>query len=458
MAPLSGFAVVPRVARVAGRLRVPGDKSVSHRYAMLAGIADGVSRLHGYAPGADCAATLACLAALGVRIDHGPALTIHGRGAGGLQAPTAPLDAANSGTSMRLLAGLLAAHPFRSVIGGDASLSRRPMRRVIEPLERMGAAIGAVDGRPPLTIDGAPLRAITHAPDVPSAQVKSAVLLAGLHAAGRTTVVEPAPTRDHTERAFEAFGVRVTRDGHAVSVEGGQRLRAIDAAVPGDISSAVFWLVLAAGTPGSDLVIEGVGLNPSRTGVLEVLRRAGADIDVLPTEGGSYLASGISTPDGNRSVGSSGLQAGGDTTGEPIGTLRVRAGTPRSFEIAPAEVPGLIDEIPALAALAAMQPGIAMTVRGAQELRVKESDRITMLARGFAALGIAVQEYPDGFTIQGGPPTGGEADAAHDHRLAMAFAIAGARATGGVHITGADAVAVSYPGFFDELDRIARGQ
>jgi 3-phosphoshikimate 1-carboxyvinyltransferase len=438
MTPLSGCAVVPRVSRVAGRLRVPGDKSISHRYAMLAGIADGVSRLHGYAPGADCAATLACLEALGVRIDRGPGLTIHGRGAGGLQQPGAPLDAANSGTSMRLLAGLLAAHSFRSVIGGDASLSRRPMKRVIEPLERMGARIGAVDGRPPLTIDGGALQPITHAPDVPSAQVKSAVLLAGLHAAGRTSVIEPAPTRDHTERAFEAFGVRVIRDGKAVAVDGGQRLRAIDAHVPGDISSAVFWLALAAGTPGADLTIEGVGLNPSRTAVLGVLRRAGADIEVRSD--------------------SQDLRENRNPLGEPIGSIRVRYAEPRSFEIAPDEVPLMIDEIPGLAALAAMQPGVSMTVRGAQELRVKESDRITMLARGFGALGIEVEEYPDGFTIRGGPPTGGEADAAHDHRLAMAFAIAGSRARGEVHITGADAVAVSYPGFFDELERIARGQ
>jgi 3-phosphoshikimate 1-carboxyvinyltransferase len=435
MTLLTGSTAVPRVARASGRVRVPGDKSISHRYAMLAGVAQGVSRLHGYAPGADCAATLGCLEALGVRIERGPVLTVHGVGPGGLRAPSAPLDAANSGTSMRLLAGLLAAHDFRSVIGGDASLSRRPMRRVIEPLERMGARIASTDGRPPLTIDGASLRAITHAPEVPSAQVKSAVLLAGLHASGRTTVIEPTPTRDHTERAFEAFGARVVRDGAAVSVEGGQRLRAIEAVIPGDISSAVFWLVLAAGTPGSDLVIDNVGLNPSRTGVLAVLTRAGAEIEVLPPAAGSA----------------------GPDAGEPIGSLRVRAGTPRSFEIAAEEVAGLIDEIPGLAALAAMQPGISMTVRGAQELRVKESDRITMLARGFGALGIRVDEYPDGFTIQGGPPSGGEADAAHDHRLAMAFAIAGSRADAPVRITGADAVAVSYPAFFDELERIARG-
>jgi len=351
-----------------------------------------------------------------------------------LRPPAGPLDAANSGTSMRLFAGLLAAHPFRTVLGGDASLSSRPMRRVIEPLTRMGASIAAVNGRPPLTIDGAALHGISHVPEVPSAQVKSAVLLAGLHASGRTAVIEPSPTRDHTERALHAFGVHVGRANGAVSVEGGQRLRAIDVHVPGDISSAVFWLALASGTPGADLYIDGVGLNRSRSSVLDVLRRAGAEIELvadLPPERGS-------------------------DDGEPTGTIHIRYGDSRPFEIAPEEVPGLIDEIPGLAALAAMQPGGRMTVRGAGELRVKESDRISMLARGFANLGIQVDEYDDGFTIHGGPPAGGEADAAGDHRLAMAFAIAGSRARGAVHITGADAVAVSYPGFFDELERIAR--
>ena len=452
MTPLIGTAAVPHVTRVSGRVRVPGDKSISHRYAMLAAIADGTSRLRNYAPGADCAATLACLQALGAAISRGTTLTIEGLGLRGLRQPAEPLDAANSGTSMRLLAGLLAAHPFRTVIGGDASLSRRPMRRVIEPLTRMGASIAADDGRPPLTIDGAHLHGIAHAPEVPSAQVKSAVLLAGLHASGRTTVIEPAPTRDHTERAFAAFGISATREGHAVSVEGGQRLRAIDAEVPGDISSAVFWLVLAAGTPGSDLIIEGVGLNPSRTGVLDVLRRAGANIEVVTPHGGALpheLTVGALPPEGGSFL--------TNQLGEPVGSLRVRFANPQSFEIVPEEVPGLIDEIPALAALAAMQPGITMTVRGAQELRVKESDRITMLARGFGVLGIKVEEYPDGFTIGGGRLQGGEADAAHDHRLAMAFAIAGSRAPGVVSITGADAVAVSYPRFFDELQRIARG-
>ncbi len=434
MTSTTGFAAVPRISRVAGRLRVPGDKSISHRYAMLAAIADGESRLTGYAPGADCAATLACLEALGVPVTRGQVITIQGLGARGLRVPAAALDAANSGTSMRLFAGLLAAQPFTSVIGGDASLSRRPMRRVIEPLTRMGAAFDSHEGRPPLTIHGARLRAITHEPDVPSAQVKSAVLLAGLHAEGRTAVKETTPTRDHTERALEAFGGRVIRDGDLVAVDGEQRLHGITAAVPGDISSALFWLALAGGTPDSDFVIDGVGLNPSRTAVFDVLRRAGARLD-LPPDAASYRQS----------------------SGEPSGSIRVRAGTPQSFEITPAEVPLMIDEIPGLAAMAAMQPGVRMTVRGAKELRVKESDRITMLARGFAGLGIRVDEYEDGFTIYGGPPAGGEADAAGDHRLAMAFAIAGSRATGPVNIIGADAVDVSYPGFFDELERIAAG-
>jgi 3-phosphoshikimate 1-carboxyvinyltransferase len=451
MSSLTGSSLVPRVSRVGGRLRVPGDKSISHRYAMLAAIAEGTSRLRGYAPGADCAATLACLEALGVRVTrssggdgrapHGDTMTIDGLGPRGLRAPAHPLDAANSGTSMRLLAGLLAAHPFRAVIGGDASLSRRPMRRVIDPLTRMGASIASIDGRPPLTIDGGSLKGISFEPEVPSAQVKSAVLLAGLHAAGRTTVVEPAPTRDHTERALEAFGGRVAGDGLVISVEGGQRLRAVDADIPGDLSSAMFWLALAAGTPGSRLVIEGVGLNPSRTAALDVLKRAGGEIEVLDL-----------SPEG----GSRGDARG--RHGEPVGALRVRFGEVRPFDVAPEEVPGVIDELPALAALAAMTPHGRMSVRGASELRVKESDRIAMLAKGFGGIGIRVEEYADGFTVHGGPPSGGNADAAGDHRLAMAFAIAGSRASGPVHISGAEAVAVSYPGFFEQLETLARAR
>jgi 3-phosphoshikimate 1-carboxyvinyltransferase len=433
MSGILGSATVPRVVRVRGSIRVPGDKSISHRYALLAAIADGVSQLHGYLPGADCAATLACLEACGVAVARAPGadgvdLTIHGRGVRGLAPPAAALDAANSGTTMRLLAGVLSAHRFTAIIEGDASLSRRPMRRVIDPLARMGARIRAVDGRPPLTIDGGDLHGITHVPDVPSAQVKSAVLLAGLQADGRTAVREPVPTRDHTERALEAFGARLERDGASIAVEGGQRLTAIEAVIPGDISSAVFWLVLAAATPRSSLLIEAVGLNPSRSHVLDVLRRAGAIIETVE----------------HRTV-----------AGEPLGMIHVRAGEPRAVDISPAEVPAIIDEIPALAALAAMTDGGALTVRGAGELRVKESDRIAMLARGFRAIGVEVDEYEDGFSIRGGPPRGGMADAAGDHRLAMAFAIAGTRARDAVRIAGAESVAVSYPAFFDDLERFA---
>jgi 3-phosphoshikimate 1-carboxyvinyltransferase len=403
---------------------------------MLGALADGVSRLEGYLAGADCLATLTCLEAYGVSITrstsaHGLSVRIDGRGLRGLRAPSAPLDCANSGTSMRLLAGLAAAQPFRSVLAGDESLSRRPMRRVIEPLTRMGATIAARDGRPPLTIDGAPLDPITYAPDVPSAQVKSAVLLAGLHAEGRTSVRETAPTRDHTERALEAFGAKVIRDGLTVSIDGGQRLQPIDAVIPGDISSSVFWLALAAGTADSDITIEEVGLNPSRSAVLDVLRRAGARIDTSIQQ---------------------------DRAGEPIGSIRVRSGDPRPFEVTRADVPLMIDEIPALAALAAMRPGVTMTVRGAAELRVKESDRIAMLARGFRVMGVDVEEYEDGFAIAGGPPAGGEVDAVGDHRLAMAFAIAGTAARAPVSIQGADSVAVSYPGFFAELERLAQSR
>ncbi len=437
MPSTAGPAVVTRVSRIVGRVRVPGDKSISHRYAMLAAIADGPSRLHGYAPGADCAATLACLEAYGVSVrrssgPHGLDVEIDGLGLRGLRAPAAPLDAANSGTSMRLLSGLAAAHPFRTVISGDASLSRRPMRRIIEPLTKMGATIAAVDGHPPLTIDGTDLTPIRYAPEVPSAQVKSAVLLAGLHAAGRTEVVEPAPTRDHTERAFEAFGLHVERDGRSVAIEGGRRLHAVDLPIPGDISSAIFWLVLAAGHPGSAVDIEGVGLNPTRSALLDVLREAGVDLEVETAAG---------------SAGQS---------GEPIGTIRLRGSSLRPFQVEPARVPAVIDEIPALAALAAMTPGGQMTVRGAGELRVKESDRIAMLARGFRALGLRVDEYDDGFTIHGGGLDGGVVDAAGDHRLAMAFAIAGTAAAAPVSIRGADAVAVSYPGFFTELQRLSQ--
>ena len=399
---------------------------------MLAALADGDSTIDGYSPGADCAATLACLRALGVAIHRtgDAAFTIGGRGLRGLAAPPQPLDAANSGTTMRLLAGIVAAHPFRSTLTGDASLQRRPMRRVIEPLTRMGARISSTEGRPPLVIEGGDLHGITHAPEVPSAQVKSAVLLAGLHAAGRTTVSEPAPTRDHTERALITFGATVDRDEKQVAVEGGQRLAAQRLRVPGDVSSAAFWAALAGGLPRSHVTIEHVGLNPSRIGLFEILRRAGVAVD---------------------------WSIEGETAAEPMGTITIAHQTCRSFEIAPADVPGIIDEIPALAALAALMPeGSTMTVRGAAELRVKESDRIASLARGFRALGAHVVEYEDGFTLEARPLRGATVDSAGDHRLAMAFAVAAVGAPDPTTIAGAGAVDVSYPGFFSELERLTQ--
>ena len=398
---------------------------------MFAALAGGTSRFSNYSTGADCRTTLACLRGLGVTItEDSAAVTIIGRGLGRLSSAAGPLDAGNSGTTMRLMAGVLAGHPFTTALSGDASLSRRPMRRVIEPLERMGARIEASGGRPPLTIHGAALRAITHRPDVPSAQVKSAVLLAGLHAGGTTTVVEPARTRDHTERALKAFGgdVQVDPTGTSVAVDGGQTFTAQTLAVPGDFSSAAFWMVAAAATPGSRVEIEHVGLNPTRTDLIGVLRRFGARVEFHQTS---------------------------NEAGEPRGTIIVESDRIGRVDIAPEEVPGLIDELPAIAALAAH--GGEVTVRGAAELRLKESDRIAALVAGFRALGIAADEHEDGFVVgkSGQSAAGsGQADACGDHRLAMAFAIAALAGRSPSEIVGADSVGISYPGFFETLARL----
>lgn len=419
-------AMVRPSRRVRAVLRVPGDKSISHRYAILAALADGASLIHGFAPGHDCRSTLQCLRALGVHVaDEGGAVRVTGRGLGGLAPATGALDAGNSGTTMRLLAGVLGAHPFVSTLTGDRSLSRRPMRRVIDPLVRMGAAIDSVDGHAPLTIAGAPLRGITFESDRPSAQVKSAVLLAGLHAKSSTTVVERTATRDHTELALRAFGATVTARAGSITIEPQRPLRGLDLSVPGDLSSAAFWLVAAAGVPGGDVSVEQVGLNPTRTAFLDLLRRAGADVAIDPC---------------------------GTQAGEPVGAIRVRHREVRPLVIAPSEVAAAIDELPALAALAAF--GGEVRVSGAAELRVKESDRIAALVAGFRALGAEAEEQGDGFHVSGRAPwtwRGGEPDAAGDHRLAMTFAVAALGAAGPSAIRNADSVAVSYPGFFDVL-------
>ena len=426
--PAASTTTIVPSRRAAGRVTVPGDKSISHRYAMLAALAEGTTTIRGYSTGFDCRTTLACVRSLGAAVNWTPdVVTISGRG---LSAPSAPLDCENSGTTMRLLAGIAAGHPFVTTFTGDASLRRRPMRRVIAPLTAMGARIDSHDGRAPFTVHGGALHAIAHAPEVPSAQIKSCVLLAGLLAAGTTTVEERTPTRDHTERAIQTFKARVTIVPGAVSIDGGQRLEAQDLVVPGDVSGAAFWCALAAGTPGGNVVIDGVGLNPTRTALLAVLERAGARITVTPA-------------------------AGSDP--EPSGAIQVECADWNSFVIEPAEVPGVIDEIPALAALAAMMPdGCTLTVRGAGELRVKESDRIAALAAGFRAMGSEVTEFDDGFVLTARPLRGAIVDPAHDHRLAMAFAIAATRADRPVTIVGSEVAAVSYPGFMETLARVTR--
>ena len=406
---------------------MPGDKSISHRYALVATLADGPSRLTGYASGADCQSTVSCLRALGIDASTGEdVITLTGRGIGGFRPPAAPLDAGNSGTTMRMLTGVLAGQSFPSVLVGDASLSRRPMRRVMEPLERMGAHIESSDGHAPLTIHGAGLQPIDHRPAVPSAQVKSAVLFAGLHTEGTTTVTEPVPTRDHTERALTAFGATVARRGSTIAIAGRQRLAGRNVSIPGDFSSAAFWMVAAAALPGSRVEIEDVGLNPTRTALVEVLRRFGARVDIHPT---------------------------GSDGDEPRGTIIVEHGGTGEVTITPDEVPALIDELPAIAALAAH--GGHVTVRGAAELRIKESDRIATIVDGLRRLGIDAEEWPDGFAVHGsGAPRGGVADAHDDHRIAMAMAIAALGARTESRIDGAQAVAISYPGFFETLGRL----
>jgi 3-phosphoshikimate 1-carboxyvinyltransferase len=437
MAVVSASVAIEPARAVRGPIRVPGDKSIAHRYAMLGALADGRTRIANYLPGADCRSTLACLSALGVEIrietarrpDGTDALTVtlEGRGLGGLRAPTDVLDAGNSGTTMRLMAGILAGHRFRSTITGDASLRRRPMSRIRDPLELMGARVWLTDDRPPMTIDGGALRGIAYRTPVPSAQVKSAILLAGLHARGETLVTEPEPTRDHSERALRAFGATVSA-GPPVGVSGGQRLSGQALTVPGDISSATFWMVAAAGLAGSEVEIVDVGLNPTRTAILDALRRFGADVHV---------------------------NVEGERAFEPYGRLRVRARGLVPVELGPADVAGLIDELPALAALATL--GGELRVTGAAERRVKESDRITCLVNGLRALGADADELADGFHVRGQRRLrGGQADAAGDHRLAMAFTVAALGATGPSTITDAAAVDVSYPGFFDTLHAIAR--
>ena len=413
-----------------GTLRMPGDKSISHRAALLGGLAAGTTRIRGFLRAEDCLATLRCLRGLGVAVEESAdALMLRG---GGLREPEDVLDVGNSGTTIRLLSGILAGQPFHTVVTGDASIRRRPMDRVTEPLRRMGARIsGRQGGRlAPLSIDGGGLRGITYATPVASAQVKSAVLLAGLFADGDTEVREPALSRDHTERMLGAFGIPVARDGLTVRLRGPGRLRGTDLHVPGDLSSAAYFLVAAALVPGSEVTVEGVGLNPTRTGILDILRLMGAQVDVRDVR---------------------------EDGGEPVGTVSVRASRLRGVVIGGSLIPRAIDELPVVAVAASLAEGETV-IRDAAELRVKESDRIAALARELARLGATVEAQPDGLAITGVRRLrGGRAASGGDHRVAMALAVAGLCADGPVTIEDPACIQTSFPEFEATLRRVAAG-
>jgi len=415
--------IVQPGGKLTGRIRVPGDKSISHRSVMLGSLAAGTTRVTGLLEGEDVLSTLGAFRVMGVLAegpDHGK-LVIHGVGLHGLKAPKQALDMGNSGTAMRLMAGILAGQAFDSELVGDASLSKRPMQRVSDPLGAMGAAIAAAEGgRPPLRIAGGrKLHGIDYKMPVASAQVKSCLLLAGLYAEGETSVTEPAPTRDHTERMLRGFGYAVKTQGARVSVQGGGRLKACDIDVPADISSATFFLVGASISPGSDLVLEHVGINPTRIGVINILKLMGANLELLNP----------------REVG-----------GEPVADIRVRAANLRGIRIPEDQVPLAIDEFPALFIAAACAQGETV-LTGAHELRVKESDRIAVMALGLKHLGIAARETPDGIVIQGGRLQGGEIDSHGDHRIAMSFAVAALAASGPITVRDCKNVDTSFPGF-----------
>jgi 3-phosphoshikimate 1-carboxyvinyltransferase len=411
---------------IIGSLRVPGDKSISHRYAMLAAIAEGRSTFANFSTGADCASTLSCLRALGCRITHGATVEIEGRGLQ-LEAPSGALDCGNSGSTMRMLAGILAGQSFESEMIGDASLSRRPMKRVIDPLTKMGAEIRSNDGRPPLTVFGGNLSPITYQTPVASAQVKSAVLLAGLFTKGKTFVEEPIATRDHTEVALRAFGVDVERNKNRVGVRGGQKLSAIQAEVPGDLSSAAFFLCAAALFPQSNLVIDGLGMNPTRAVLLDVLTAMGARTRVVKLE---------------------------EHHGELIGMVTVESQELRGTTIDGAITAAVIDEIPVLAAIAPYSKD-GVVIRDARELRVKESDRLAAVAENLRAMGAKVEEFEDGLSIPGQQQLhGAEINSHDDHRIAMAFAVAALRAKGETRIHGASSARISFPEYFHLLQQL----
>ena len=424
---------VEPVARLVGHVAVPGDKSISHRAVLIGAICDDETRITGFGRSADTEATIAAVRALGAEVEEDgvDALRVRGKGLSGLSAPDGPIDCANAGTLVRLVSGILAGQEGRTfTLAGDASLSRRPMERIAEPLRRMGAAVETVDGHLPLTIDGRPLAGIDYALPVASAQVKSAVLLAGLYADGETTVVEPAPTRDHTERMLAAAGASITVRTTSVTVRRAERLSLGRLEVPGDFSSAAPFLVAASLVPGSELHVHGVNLNPRRTGLLAILERMGARITVY----------------NRREVG-----------GEPAGDLEVHAAPLVGAVVGQDEVPVAIDELPLFALAAAHARGESI-LRGAEELRAKESDRIDATVDALRALGVRARATDDGLRVTGVParPRGGRVSSRGDHRLAMLGAVAGLASRDGVRVEDADAVAVSFPGFFEMLEELRR--
>ena len=430
-----------------GSLTVPGDKSISHRYAMLAGLAEGTSRLTNFSTGADPHSTLACMEALGATVLRKPDNSIEITGvAGAFRQPAAALDCGNSGSTMRMLTGLVASHPHTFTLVGDLSLTLRPMDRIRIPISHMGAEIDLVDGHAPVTIHGTPLTAIDFTTPIPSAQVKTAVLFAGLQAQGTTSITESIRTRDHTEQALLAFGATLTRtyarglDDTAstpnqparLSIPGGQRLKSIDATVPGDISSAAFFLCAALLYPDSNLVLDSLGMNPTRAALLDIIAALGGRIKILAVE---------------------------EHHGELIGTIQVNSAPPRAstspFIISGSLTAQLIDELPVLAAIAPLTPG-GLILRNAQELRVKESDRIALVAKNLRSMGAVFTEFPDGLEIPGNQSLhGATIDSGSDHRIAMAFAIAALRATGDTQILGAESASISFPEFFTALDSLA---
>ncbi|HPT25658.1 MAG TPA: 3-phosphoshikimate 1-carboxyvinyltransferase [Bryobacteraceae bacterium] len=417
------------VGPLKGTVEMPGDKSISHRYAMLASVAEGESVISNYSSGADCHSTLRCLRALGVSMMiDGREVRIQGRGLNGYAAPSGDLDAGNSGSTIRMLSGLLAGQKFTSRLCGDESLSKRPMQRIMTPLAQMGARLGARDGKfPPIEIEGGELRPIDYAMPVASAQVKSCILLAGLHADGETVVREPATTRDHTEVALHEFGAEVVTGPGWAKVRGKAKLRARELRVPGDLSSAAFFLVAGAIVPGSELIIAGVGLNPTRAALIDFLVAAGAEIRVLDI---------------------------GMRNGEPVGDLLVKASSLKGGEISGSLAASLIDEIPVLSVLGAVSEN-GLVVKDAAELRIKETDRIATMADNLGRMGVKIETAPDGFTVPGRQRFGrATVDSFGDHRIGMACAIAALRAEGDVEIENAEAASVSFPEFWDTLRSI----